>query len=327
MAKSYLTDIDLTQNELRNGVIHNLTGHPTNPVTGQIYYNTIDSSLYVWNGTVWVSTIDTTIQPYVTTVGNILLLTNTSSTITIDGGNFDEHMEIDLGNAVTINSVTTISPKKVTISYTTGSAIQSPTNLVISRKGVTHFGENPTIEVSNTLVGTGTSGTFMTTFNGGGTGPTLWGADWNLEVFGAVNLVDGFFSSSNAGTLSGGTGPNSALDGTYYAYVETSGTNSGVGNYGQATTTNFHEITLIDFYYYMYGSNIGALVVLSQNGDDSWTERWRQDGQYQTNQTSPWERATIYANTWNAKAVRFVFEAATGYMGDICIDNLAITSI
>jgi len=268
-----------------------------------------------------------TIQPYVSTTGNTLLLINTTNDITIRGDYFDENLEAYLGDEVTVNNITFISPQEIIINCTTNSNAQTQTNLIISRNGESHFGESPTIEVSTTLVGTGVSGTFITNFNSGGTGNTLWGADWDLEIFGAINSLDGYFASSNAGTSSSDTGPNAALDGTNYAFVETSMPNNGVGNYGQVTTTNFHEISLIDFYYYMHGSNTGALVMLSQNGDNSWTERWRQDGQFQADGASAWERATIYANTWNAKAIRFVFEAASGYMGDICIDNLAITSI
>lgn len=53
MAKKFLTDIDLSQNELLNAVMQNLTTAPANPKVGQLYYNTTDKIMYQWDGTAW----------------------------------------------------------------------------------------------------------------------------------------------------------------------------------------------------------------------------------------------------------------------------------
>ena len=49
----FLTNINLNKNELQNAVIQNLTADPSNPKTGQIYYNTQDKVLKQYDGTSW----------------------------------------------------------------------------------------------------------------------------------------------------------------------------------------------------------------------------------------------------------------------------------
>lgn len=54
MAINYLNNIDLNKNQLQNGVIHVLATSPSNPVEGQIYYNSTDNRLYFYDGTNWI---------------------------------------------------------------------------------------------------------------------------------------------------------------------------------------------------------------------------------------------------------------------------------
>lgn len=53
MAKKFLTDIDLSKNELMNAVMHRLATAPQNPVEGQLYYDTADKMMYQFDGTSW----------------------------------------------------------------------------------------------------------------------------------------------------------------------------------------------------------------------------------------------------------------------------------
>lgn len=53
MAKKFLTDINLNKNELQNAIIQNLASDPSNPVAGQVYFNTTTNRFRVYTGTEW----------------------------------------------------------------------------------------------------------------------------------------------------------------------------------------------------------------------------------------------------------------------------------
>ena len=47
--------LDFAKYEARNIRGHQLGTAPSSPVTGQLYYNTGDNTLYWWDGSAWVS--------------------------------------------------------------------------------------------------------------------------------------------------------------------------------------------------------------------------------------------------------------------------------
>jgi hypothetical protein len=51
----FLTNLDLTKNQILNVALQNLSSPPGSPVAGQVYYNTVDKAIYFWDSTQWVN--------------------------------------------------------------------------------------------------------------------------------------------------------------------------------------------------------------------------------------------------------------------------------
>jgi len=73
MAINYLSSIDLNKNQLQNGVIHVLAANPSNPVEGQIYYNSTDKKLLFFDGTNWIDASGDIKSVTTTTLGTLAI--------------------------------------------------------------------------------------------------------------------------------------------------------------------------------------------------------------------------------------------------------------
>jgi len=75
MPRTFLTDLDLNKNQLRNAVIHPTTT-PSTPIKGQAYTDTSTGVLYVYNGTTWI-----TYLPSTSTLNSIATSNATSASV------------------------------------------------------------------------------------------------------------------------------------------------------------------------------------------------------------------------------------------------------
>ena len=269
---------------------------------------------------------DLTIQPYISTIDNIIIVKNTSGTLRIDGANFDENMTISLGNNIVVNSYEPHG-SYILINYTAG-AIQMPFPILIKRGDYSHYGETPNISVLDALTGTGPAGDFVTNFSIWGTPNNPYGEGWNYLLHGNIVAANDYFKTlrNDQATPSNSTGPISG-GGSDYSYIEVSNPNNGAGNFGEVSTSNFREITNINFRYHRYGDGLGDFVIYSKNRENIWNEVFRMTGEQQFSSNDAWLTANIDMQGISTKEIKFVYEAASNYRGDMAIDNIVITSI
>ena len=143
MAKKFLVNLDLNKNELQNAKIQNLGTAPSSPATGQIYFDTGDNELYIYNGSGWVSLQE---QGDITGV--------TAGTALSGGGN---------SGAVTVNfapsdlsAVTVANDDKVIIADTSDS--DNPKTVTVSSIAALASGDITSVVAGTNLNGGGTSG-------------------------------------------------------------------------------------------------------------------------------------------------------------------------
>lgn len=154
MSRKFLTNIDLNSNELRNAVIHKLATDPGSATSGQLYFNTVDNTLKVYNGSAWEAVGST---EYIGDAINDLLDSGTGISLNYD----------DAANSLTIanTGVTSLigTANEVSVSGSAGAVTVSLPNSII-------------VDVTGDLTGNASTATTLQTARSIGLGGDLSGS-------------------------------------------------------------------------------------------------------------------------------------------------------
>ena len=262
--------------------------------------------------------------PIINQLSETILYPGIPANVIIYGEFFYKSIKIQ-ANDIVVNSIIYVSQKEIEVNLTASNNAGLKNILVYTDIGKSNI---VTMKITPDVIGTGIAGIFANNFNSGGEGINLWGNNWNLFVGSAVDSIDGFYQSSNAGTPSSGTGADSAYNGNY-AFIERSGSNYGSDSDSHVETSNFRDLTEINFQLHKFANDgtMGDLVIYGQNPDNSWTEQYRHTGNEQAAQSDPFNFISINTSNWDCKKIRIGFENQTTYVGDICIDELNLISV
>lgn len=160
----FLTNLDLSKNELQNAVIQNLSAAPSNPRVGQIYYNTTDQMTYQWKRT---SADGVTPETFAwKAIGGVVAgdgLTNTDDTLSVTPGNGIELSGTSPNKAVAVKAYDGIAVSSNGVAVDVGNGLQltgtSP-NKKVAAKGyngisVDSNGINADIDTTAGMIFTG----------------------------------------------------------------------------------------------------------------------------------------------------------------------------
>ncbi len=133
------------------------------------------------------------------------------------------------------------------------------------------------------------------------------------------------------GTPSSNTGPASAIQGSYYIYVEASGNGTGYPNKRAIINSPCYDLSAqtsasFSFNYHQYGStDMGTLdLELSNDNGSSWVSIWNSSG----NLGNSWQSANVDLTAYVGGSIQLRFNRVTGstWQADIAVDNINLTA-
>lgn len=133
--KKWVVDLDMGQNEVQNAVMQNLASAPATPKEGQLYWNTADSKLYIYDGSTW---IDATNQGRIYTFSTGL--TETSGTVTLNESTTSALGGVIVGSNLSVSSGTISVPDA---SDSTKGVIEIATDAECTTGTATNLAVNP----------------------------------------------------------------------------------------------------------------------------------------------------------------------------------------
>jgi hypothetical protein len=137
------------------------------------------------------------------------------------------------------------------------------------------------------------------------------------------------WTRQSGSTPSSSTGPTAAQDGSYYYFTESSVNGTGFPNKTAILSGPCFDLTgessaQLSFYYHMYGSSMGSLVLEASTDGTNWTSLWNLSG----DQGNSWQQATVNLSSYIGNTVQLRFLGTTGsnYYSDMAVDNLSLTT-
>ena len=131
---------------------------------------------------------------------------------------------------------------------------------------------------------------------------------------------------SSGGTPSSATGALSANSGSKFFYTEASG--AGVGDTAilNSPSVDLSSLTtpFLEFYYHMFGNQIGSLSVEVFDGT-TWTNEVTLTGAQQASQASSWNQQYVDLSSYSGIVkMRFIAVSNGTYEGDISLDDISV---
>ncbi len=130
-------------------------------------------------------------------------------------------------------------------------------------------------------------------------------------------------------TGSQNTGPNSGFDNGRYIYSESSVGDSGDEAIFTSPIIDVSSLTIpaLEFYYFMFGNNIGQLRVEAKAADgNTWNQLFSVSGQQQQNGSEEWIKQQVDLSSLSDPLieVRFIAQRGTSFRSDIAIDAVSV---
>ena len=129
------------------------------------------------------------------------------------------------------------------------------------------------------------------------------------------------------GTPSNGTGPSTGADGSFYLYIEASGSGTGYPNKNAIITLPCMDVSglstpTLNFSYHMNGTALGDLIVqTSTNDGTSWSNAWSISG----SQGDVWNDVSVSLPSSTGVQIRFNGTTGSSWSSDIAIDDVSVS--
>jgi hypothetical protein len=231
MSRKFLTSIDLNRNELQNGVIQNLATDPGTGVAGQLYFNTVDNTLKIYNGMGWEAVGSTEfigdavndlldsgtgISLNYNDAGNSLTIANTG--VTSIAGTANEVSVSGSAGAVTVslpNSINVDVTGALTGNASTATTLQTPRSIGLggSLSGSVSFDGSQNVTITADIVadsvalGADTTGDYVAGASASGAGISVTGSGGEGSTLTISNTgVTSLSGTANEVTVSASAG-------------------------------------------------------------------------------------------------------------------------